>query len=671
MPRNIILTTTLPGSDPVEFVTPGALPQVLSGLVPGDYRLYSAVAFSTGTVLAVPLSRLASTASSVALMSGHSLVDDAVSGNPGEGETTSPMYYLRDSIYDDATAVDARIVSVTIPGSPLRFHWENVQRPWGEAARTRIDEANTLLVTGGTAVDGSAGPNETDPGRQALWLLFVENLLNFAEQAFFYGDDANGAELILYSNWVELNTTEPGGFRGMLDHQEEAYNTAADYVTWKMKQLYPGVVPDTYRVWVAPGHEVMKRLWDYHQATGLPGITSFDELFVDNIHADHLGDYAVACMVTSMMYQYNFAADAGAWVTPQIASNTAYADLVQQMAWDIVNDEARCGLGGQTYGISDWEDGVTADYLPSRAAISDTDAPIFGEWPTLTIDTGASPSDGSVGTVYDVYAGTTLGPGPITTTVTLTQAGVDVTGSISGGQFTSTAEGELVLTVDLSSAAGTAQRTASQTIANASTAPDGLMRITPTSYDGPTLTGTLPAAAGGFRTITAGATAEFSAALAISGGVHVTMAVRNALGSFAGASCLIGMFSTNFKSWPGFRFGNNGYLNDWFSDGNNGAGGFFGTSGAGAANTWQVIELWTDGTTFNISVNGGAEQTSTFETAAAISATDVYFGWMDPDTLPADTFDVAALQVTDGIPTAAERLALRDWADDIIAGIPA
>lgn len=667
MPRNIILTDTLPGADPVEFVTPGSLPRVISELPPGDYRVYSALAFSTGTVTAAPGAlRTASTQSTVSMHIGHSLTDDYFAGNPGQGEATMPMYYLRDWQFDDGAGVSDHLIGATLPGAPIRYHWSNPSKPWGEWGRTRMNEVSCAVITQGTAFDGTVGPNETDPTRQTLWLLFLENLLNFAEHAHVYGNDGAGAEIILYSNWVEIDTAEPGGFRGMLDHQEESYHTAADYVTWKMHQLYPSL-PANWRVWVAPGHEVMKRLYDYHQATGLPGITDFDDIFFDNIHGDHTADYALACMVYTMMYQTDLATPSDVWVTPQIAGNTAFADLVQQMAQDIVSESARAGMGGTEYGLGGWDDATETDPFPTRTAIANPSAPIFGEWPQLTRTSGG----GEVGSVYAVNIGTALGQLPITTTWTLElddgSTVTDVTGDVSGGEYTSTAEGDLILTVDLSNGSGTAQRMATEEIANAGALPTAVFEMTPTGYTGPALTGTLPAASGGYRTLTAADPAPISAALSLSQTVHITMAVRS--GSLAGAGiALLSLNAGAYGSTPRVVVLANGFLGDWHFSVHDSTYNET-TSGAGLNGTWQVIEMWAiDGDGY-VSVDGGTPSTFTTSGDDVWATANLYLA--RDEGSGGDTIDVAAMRIMEGTPSAAERQALRDWADDIIAGIPA
>ncbi|MBU3031363.1 hypothetical protein [Paracoccus marinaquae] len=74
--------------------------------------------------------------------------------------------------------------------------------------------------------------------------------------------------------------------------------------------------------------------------------------------------------------------------------------------------------------------------------------------PSNTAEPSISPSSGPVGAVFTITEGTYAGSTPITVSGTLTQAGVDVTGSMTGDSFTSTAEGALVWVETASNVAG-------------------------------------------------------------------------------------------------------------------------------------------------------------------------------------------------------------------------
>lgn len=91
--------------------------------------------------------------------------------------------------------------------------------------------------------------------------------------------------------------------------------------------------------------------------------------------------------------------------------------------------------------------------------------PSTGTAPSFTTAASISPTSGAVGTVFTISNGTATGSPSPTITRTLTQAGVDVTSQISGGQFTSTAAGPLALTVTASNGVSpAATSTASATI---------------------------------------------------------------------------------------------------------------------------------------------------------------------------------------------------------------
>ena len=81
-----------------------------------------------------------------------------------------------------------------------------------------------------------------------------------------------------------------------------------------------------------------------------------------------------------------------------------------------------------------------------------TPAPVDTLAPVFTTPASIAPASGPVGTVFTLGNGTITGDAPITVSGILTLNGVGVTGEIAAGQYTSTAEGDLVWTVTASNA---------------------------------------------------------------------------------------------------------------------------------------------------------------------------------------------------------------------------
>lgn len=115
----------------------------------------------------------------------------------------------------------------------------------------------------------------------------------------------------------------------------------ADYVTWKMKQLYPSL-PNTYRMWMFPGHTWMIRVFDDIQAGLVPGITNISQLFKDEIHPNNTGAYGLSVFMHTMMYQN----DARTLNYKPSTVSTALDTYFKTIAWEIANSQETVGMGG-------------------------------------------------------------------------------------------------------------------------------------------------------------------------------------------------------------------------------------------------------------------------------------------------------------------------------------
>ncbi|MEE2861485.1 MAG: hypothetical protein VYB46_11815 [Pseudomonadota bacterium] len=124
------------------------------------------------------------------------------------------------------------------------------------------------------------------------------------------------------------------------------------------------------------------------------------------------------------------------------------------------------GRAGQAISLRvTWSNGTAPDAVSTSAAITVTAAPPQPVAPSAQTAPSISPATGPVGTVFTITEGTYAGTTPITIGGTLTQAGVDVIGEMSGDSFTSTAEGALVWTETASNGtAPDATQTASATV---------------------------------------------------------------------------------------------------------------------------------------------------------------------------------------------------------------
>lgn len=187
-----------------------------------------------------------------------------------------------------------------------------------------------------------------------------------------------------------------------------------------------------------------------------------------------------------------------------------------------------------------------------------------------------------------------------------------------------------------------------------------LQEGTPTSYTGPTLTGTLPAAVGGYRTIAAADPAPISCPLSLSDTGYLIMRVRRA--SFSG---IIAMFSINngaYGSPPWFQVGVNGYTNNWMTTVQN-SDYTLANDNVGINGSWQTVEAWFDATNLYISVNGGTPVTVARVGTGGITPTTLHM--FRDEGSGGTTVDMAGWRIYAGAPTAGELPAIRAWADGL------
>lgn len=183
------------------------------------------------------------------------------------------------------------------------------------------------------------------------------------------------------------------------------------------------------------------------------------------------------------------------------------------------------------------------------------------------------------------------------------------------------------------------------------------IEITPTGYTGPTLTGTLPAASGGYRTLVAADPPVAVAPVSVGPEFYAVLAVRRAAG-WSGQVYLLGVSQGGLRDWPAVILLANGWVDDWSAEFEAPVRGHtFLSSEAGMSGTWQIIEVWTDGGDLLMSIDGA--------TPVVAAATQV--DWT-ADTLylcadagsGAQSIDLAALRAFDSIPT--DQAAQRAWA---------
>ena len=258
--------------------------------------------------------------------SGHSLTDPLF-GQPWPGQYVNLVKHLRGTWAGDD------IGKSTIPGSPMFWRWDNEQDLRPLSARHDIRDWQLLVITEGIPIpDDGGSPPAITPAK--------EYLSRYVNNAWNNGNQGNGAPTLLWTTWTSLDGTQ-GPWRQTLDDYEAWWEEMMDYANDNRPD---GATP----VYIIPGHRMMARLYDDIGRSLVPGISSIDQFFSDDIHTNSLGDYAIAMIHYACIFNespvglpYDLIPDPPpGFQTP----SPALALYLQTMIWEVVTSYARTGI---------------------------------------------------------------------------------------------------------------------------------------------------------------------------------------------------------------------------------------------------------------------------------------------------------------------------------------
>lgn len=262
--------------------------------------------------------------------SGHSLTD-AYATNPWPGRLILATDTKR------GTRAYDTIKFSNIPGSPMRWRWDNATAY--PDAKLNIDEFELLVIT------------------EAVPLLvnedyFRDDTLHYLDQwvahAWAKGNGGKGAEVMLYSSWIWWRHSD-----GVPDYDHEAdvpfrERLDRDGARWERMQdnanaNRPEGMPPIYMI---PGHRLMMRLYDDIAAGRAPGLTSIGDVFMDDIHLNGLGQYAITCLVYAVIYQRDPKELPNRLAVPDDTLTPEQARYFKEIAWDVARSYRRTGVPG-------------------------------------------------------------------------------------------------------------------------------------------------------------------------------------------------------------------------------------------------------------------------------------------------------------------------------------
>ena len=259
--------------------------------------------------------------------SGHSLTDPLF--HPWPGQYKNLVAITLNGIWDN-------IGKSTIPGSPLMWRWGHENGEEGQAvlvpsARHDIADWELLVITEGVPINPVA-INDSK-----------EYLSRYVNNAWNNGDNGNGAPTLLWTTWTNIDDSD-GPWRQALNDHELLWEELMDHAN---ANLPSGATP----VYIIPGHRMMMRLYDDIQLNLVPGINEIGDLFVDTIHLNDLGAYAMAMIHYACVYNESPVGITNVlWPDHLIPDHTiptpAFASYIQNMVWEIVTNYERTGISG-------------------------------------------------------------------------------------------------------------------------------------------------------------------------------------------------------------------------------------------------------------------------------------------------------------------------------------
>ena len=223
----------------------------------------------------------------------------------------------------------------TIPGSSLRYRWENDPQ-WGQPwARHDIPDWELLCIT-------ESVPLHYEGGGNAPW--YLERLHEqrhylslFVNNAWQIGNNGAGTPTLLWTTWTNIDNSD-GPWRPLLDVYETEWETMQDYANAQRPQGAPPV-------YLIPGQRMMARPYDDIALGIVPDVSSIADFFSDNIQVNSLGAYTVAMIHYACVYNTSpVVLPANLLNGGPGAPSPALATYLQNMIWEVVTTYPRTGI---------------------------------------------------------------------------------------------------------------------------------------------------------------------------------------------------------------------------------------------------------------------------------------------------------------------------------------
>ncbi len=267
--------------------------------------------------------RTASPLDIMQIHSGHSLTDSYMAW-PAPGRLV-----LATKIRSRVNPHDT-IAKSTIPGSPMSWRWKNSS---GQPDAKNDIRNYALLVT------TESVPLRIEPASFKRGTL--DWIDKWVDHAWEQGNNGQGAEVMLYSTWVEWQNAKGDEadipFRKRLDVDGRRWEQMQDHAN----AIRPAGMPPIYMI---PGHRMMMRIYDDIQASRAPGLRHIGDVFQDDIHPNSAGQYAISCLVYAVIYQRDPRELPDKLAGSHDTLTSSQAQYFKTIAWEIATGYNRTGF---------------------------------------------------------------------------------------------------------------------------------------------------------------------------------------------------------------------------------------------------------------------------------------------------------------------------------------
>lgn len=205
------------------------------------------------------------------------------------------------SLADDYAGISFDWVYQSIPGSPLSWQWDRMDANdyssnppyyfgfYDNLGGLPVGDFDLLVLT------------ESVPRYEAI----IDLTYQYADSFYVYAYDQNpNTRIYLYEVWHCLLSGTPTGCDYDIDANSWRERIDDDLPMWEsvVDTLNARFNPTT-PVCLIPAGQGLARVKDSIDAGVMPGLTTIEDLFSDNIHLTDIGKYFVACVHFATIYE--------------------------------------------------------------------------------------------------------------------------------------------------------------------------------------------------------------------------------------------------------------------------------------------------------------------------------------------------------------------------------